>query len=58
MGHLREKVREVLDQAQKPLNLIMGSWGSPFQYPGHFVVVSVESTVIDTMTQAVHAVGI
>ena len=51
-------MRQVLNETQKSLDIVVRPWTSPFAYAGHFVRSRVQSFIVDYMAETVDCLGI
>jgi hypothetical protein len=51
-------VCQILYEAEEPLDVVVRPGGPPLSYSLHFISVSVDSSVVDDMTEALHSLGI
>jgi hypothetical protein len=51
-------VCQILYESEEPLDVVVRPRSPPLLYPLHFISVSVDSSVVDDMTQALHSFGI
>jgi hypothetical protein len=48
----------ILYKSEEPLDIIIPPWSPPLSYLLHFISVSVDSSVVDDMTEAFHPFGV
>jgi hypothetical protein len=49
---------QILYEAEEPLDVVVRPGSSPLLYSLHFISVSVYSSVVDDMTEALHPFGV
>jgi hypothetical protein len=49
---------QILYESEEPLDAVVYPGSSPLSYPLHFISVSVDSSVVDDMTEALHPFGV
>ena len=54
-GHIWHKVSQILDQAKKPLHIVLVPRSAPLADAGHLVRICMYTSVINNMTKAVHS---